>query len=1021
MSSKLTGWVADQLYDILGYSESNIEQYIISLAKNHVSAEEDVSTFITKLETVSIPNNSKTRNFAEDLLSRIPRKTTKKIKNDRERETVDLLRKNESFELISMEEEDSEEKKKKKKKRKLRQKEEESEETEEIEQNENTSKKQKVLTEEELKEQERILDQKEKEEFANRMLDKYKNEGKNKKKLDPEIESRQQILRSKDSKEEALEKKRLDSRFKYLGDREQFQMEVLEQEVQELREMKHLSEKQKQRLRIQEEALAVRKKIKSEQNEPKEKYEMPQSYYDEELNKANQKDRFSVLKKKFVEKERVSENQQWEKTQLQSSKLNYFENQNAQRDGKHYEFVLDPEIEFVATETMKGDKIPDSSLQMKKEQSTEMSLSEIRKTLPIYEHKETLLQAIHEYQILILVGETGSGKSTQVVQYLRDAGYCKNGKKIGCTQPRRVAAMSVAARVAKEASVKLGNEVGYSIRFEDCTTDKTVIKFMTDGMMLREFLGEPDMASYSVIIIDEAHERSLHTDILFGLVKDVARFRPDIKIIIASATLEAKKMSDYFDQAPTYYVPGRKFPVDILYTKAPESNYLEAAVVTVLHTHMTQPDGDILVFLTGQEEIETAEEMLIEKTKGAGSKMKELRICPIYSTLPSDMQVKIFEKTPKGARKVVLATNIAETSLTIPDIIYVIDCGYCKQTSYNPRTGMESLVVVPISKAAANQRSGRSGRTQAGKCFRLYTSWSYQNELEENFVPEIQRTNLANVVLMLKSLGINDLINFDFMDPPPVETLIAALEHLYALGALNDKGELTKLGRRMAELPIDPMLSKMLLASEKYECSEEIATICAMLSVNNAIFFRPKDKAVHADNARKNLFQPGGDHLTLMHIYNEWSSMDYSTNWCNQNFIQPKSMKRAKDIRDQLIGLMERVEVQLQSSPMDDVKIRKAITAGFFYNTAILQKSGQYKTYHKPQTVNMHPNSALFELLPKWVIYYQLAFTSKEFMRQVIEIDPKWLIEIAPHIYKDEIEESTRKMPIAKGRSQKTE
>jgi pre-mRNA-splicing factor ATP-dependent RNA helicase DHX16 len=334
-----------------------------------------------------------------------------------------------------------------------------------------------------------------------------------------------------------------------------------------------------------------------------------------------------------------------------------------------------------------------------------MSIQETRKSLPIYQYREALVQAVRDYQVLIIVGETGSGKTTQLPQYLHEEGFTKTGK-LGCTQPRRVAAMSVAKRVADEMGVKLGAEVGYSIRFEDCTSEKTVLKYMTDGMLLREFLNEPDLGSYNVLIIDEAHERTLHTDVLFGLVKDIARFRPDLKLIISSATLDAKKFSDFFDGAPIFQIPGRRYPVEIFYTKAPEADYLDAAIVTTLQIHVTQPPGDILVFLTGQEEVDTAAEILTLRTKGLGTKIKELIIARIYSTLPSDLQAKIFEPTPPGARKVVLATNIAETSLTIDGIVYVIDPGFCKQKSYNPRTGMESLVVTPVSKASAEQRSG---------------------------------------------------------------------------------------------------------------------------------------------------------------------------------------------------------------------------------------------------------------------------------------------------------------------------
>ncbi|VDP08434.1 unnamed protein product, partial [Soboliphyme baturini] len=650
-----------------------------------------------------------------------------------------------------------------------------------------------------------------------------------------------------------------------------------------------------------------------------------------------------------------------------------------------------------------------------------ISVEECRRSLPIYPFKEDLIKAVSEHQIIIIEGETGSGKTTQIPQYLHEAGYCADGKKVGCTQPRRVAAMSVAARVAYEMNVKLGLQVGYSIRFEDCTSEKTLIKYMTDGMLLREFLSEPDMQGYSVIIIDEAHERTLHTDILFGLVKDIARFRTDLKLLISSATIDAEKFSTFFDDAPIFRIPGRRFPVDIYYTRAPEADYIDASIISVLQIHLTQPlPGDILVFLTGQEEIDAVQEALQERCRLIGTKMKELIVTPIYANLPSDMQAKIFDPTPSNARKVVLATNIAETSVTIDGISYVIDPGFCKQNSYDFRRGMEYLHVVPISKASANQRAGRAGRTGPGKCFRLYTAWAYQKELEDQPVPEIQRTNLGNVVLMLKSLGINDLIHFDFLDPPPQEALVLALEQLYALGALNHRGELTKLGRRMAEFPIDPMMAKMLMASEKFHCSEEVLTIAAMLSVNSAIFYRPKDKIVHADTARQSFWSPAGDHLTLLNVYNQWKDTDYSTQWCYENFIQHRSMKRARDVRDQLEGLMDRVEVEIESNPGDTVGIRKSVTAGYFYHTARLSKSGQYQTVKNPNTVFIHPNSCLFEDRPRWIIYHELVFTTKEFMREVIEIENVWLLEAAPHYYKQkEIEDSTnKKMPKTVGRSQ---
>jgi len=630
----------------------------------------------------------------------------------------------------------------------------------------------------------------------------------------------------------------------------------------------------------------------------------------------------------------------------------------------------------------------------------------MRENLPIYSYRDELLAAIRDYQVLVIVGETGSGKTTQIPQYLHEIGYTKYGK-IAVTQPRRVAAMSVAARVAYEMGIKLGHEVGYSIRFEDNTSEKTLIKYMTDGVLLREFLTEPDLKSYSIIIIDEAHERTLHTDVIFALVKDISKYRKDLKILISSATLDAEKFRDYFDGAPIFKIPGRRFPVDLMYTKAPEADYIEAAVITALQIHVTQSKGDVLVFLTGQEEIETAHEMLLSRTKGLGTKIGELLILDIYSALPSDMQAKIFEPTPEGARKIILATNIAETSLTIDGIVYVIDSGFCKQTAFNPKTGMESLVVAPISKASANQRSGRAGRVGPGKCFRLYTAWSFQHELDTDNVPEIQRTNLSSVVLMLKSLGINDLIHFDFIDSPPPENLIRALEQLYALGALNNDGDLTKLGRRMAEFPIDPCLAKAIIASEHYKCVDQILSISAMLSVGNSIFYRPKEKIVHADNARSTFYRPGGDHFTLLNVFNQWKDNNYSNYWCYENFIQAKSMKRARDVKEQLVSICDRVEIDYQDENLSvendetTINIRKAIGSGYFYNSAKLSKDGNYKTIKNMHTVHIHPSSSLFKDTPRWIIYHELVFTTKEYMREIIEIKPEWLQEVAPHYFKN--------------------
>lgn len=825
-------------------------------------------------------------------------------------------------------------------------------------------------------------------------------------------EAAKRLKLENENRDKLIPRLRVESRRKYLEKRKDDKVAELEADILDdeyLFNEQELTERERKDREHKKTLLELAKEHeKARELERIQRYHMPQDTKDS-------KDHYE----EFDEREKIPhyEQRKWEEEQMSSAVFHFGAKQREQQE--EYDLVMDNQIEFIQALQLSGNRDKEDKEQLTEAQRRKMSIEETQRSLPIYPFRDDLIQAIRDHSILIIEGETGSGKTTQIPQYLYQAGFTKDKKKIGCTQPRRVAAMSVAARVAEEMGVKLGNEVGYSIRFEDCTSERTVIKYMTDGTLHREFLSEPDLQSYSVMIIDEAHERTLHTDILFGLVKDIVRFRSDLKLIISSATLDAQKFSDFFDSAPIFRIPGRRFPVDIYYTKAPEADYVDACVVSILQIHATQPLGDILVFLTGQEEIETCQELLQDRVRRLGSKIKELIILPVYSNLPSDMQAKIFLPTPPNARKVVLATNIAETSLTIDNIIYVLDPGFCKQNNFNSRTGMESLIVVPISKASANQRAGRAGRVAAGKCFRLYTAWAYKHELEDNTVPEIQRINLGNAVLTLKALGINDLIHFDFLDPPPHETLVLALEQLYALGALNHHGELTRLGRRMAEFPLDPMMAKMLLASEKYKCSEEIVSIAAMLSVNSAIFYRPKDKIIHADTARKNFFVPGGDHLALLNVYQQWAGTDFSTQWCYENFIQYRSMKRARDVREQLIGLMQRVEMDLVSNPTETINIRKAITAGYFYHIARLSKGGNYKTVKHNQTVMIHPNSSLFEELPRWVLYHELVFTTKEFMRQVTEIESKWLLEVAPHYYKPkELEDSTnRKMPKVVGKT----
>ncbi|KAL2916218.1 DEAH-box ATP-dependent RNA helicase prp43 [Polyrhizophydium stewartii] len=636
-----------------------------------------------------------------------------------------------------------------------------------------------------------------------------------------------------------------------------------------------------------------------------------------------------------------------------------------------------------------------------------------RRNLPVHKQREEFLKLMHKNQVLVLVGETGSGKTTQIPQFLvYDEQPQQTGMMIACTQPRRVAAMSVAKRVADEMDVKLGQQVGYSIRFEDCTSQSTLLKYMTDGMLLREAMIDPQLSRYSTIILDEAHERTLATDILMGLIKRICRSRPDLKVVVMSATLDAEKFQKYFDNAPLMVVPGRKFPVEIYYTPEPERDYLEASIRTVLQIHTCEDPGDILLFLTGEEEIEEACRKIKAEADAlaasAPSQVGDVKVVPLYSSLPPAQQQRIFEDAPPArpgrpaGRKIVVSTNIAETSLTIDGIVYVIDPGFSKQNVYNPRIRVSSLLVSPISKASAQQRAGRAGRTRPGKCFRLYTEKAFMKDLQEQTYPEILRSELGSIVLQLKKLKVDDLVHFDFMDAPAPETMMRALEQLNYLGALDDEGDLTKLGEIMAEFPLEPQLSKMVITSPRFKCSNEMVSIIAMLSAPNP-FMRPNDQRKQADAAKSQFDDAQGDHLTLLHVYNAFVENEESPKWCFNNYLNARVLKGAVNIRRQLVRLMNRLNLPMVSpdapdGPNYDRAIRKALTAGNFMHVAHLEKNGLYLTSKDNQVVMLHPSCCLASK-PEWVTYHEYVLTKKNYVRTCTAISPEWLLELAPEYY----------------------
>ncbi|CAN1263156.1 Pre-mRNA-splicing factor ATP-dependent RNA helicase DEAH7 [Linum perenne] len=554
----------------------------------------------------------------------------------------------------------------------------------------------------------------------------------------------------------------------------------------------------------------------------------------------------SALVREIREKQSMNKSRQrfWE---LAGSKLGDIlgvEKTVEQVDADTAEVGEEGEVNFkqdakFAQHMKKGEAVSDFALSK--------SMSEQRKYLPIYSVRDELLQVIRENQVVVVVGETGSGKTTQLTQYLYEDGYTANGI-VGCTQPRRVAAMSVAKRVSEEMETELGDKVGYAIRFEDVTGKNTIIKYMTDGVLLRETLKDSELDKYRVVVMDEAHERSLNTDVLFGILKKVVARRRDFKLIVTSATLNAEKFSDFFGSVPIFNIPGRTFPVMTYYSKSPCEDY-------------------------------------------------------VASMLPSP-------------------------------------------------------------------------------------------------VPEIQRTNLGNVVLLLKSLKVENLLDFDFMDPPPQDNILNSMYQLWVLGALNNVGGLTELGWKMVEFPLDPPLAKMLLMGDRLGCINEVLTIVSMLSVPS-VFFRPKDRAEESDAAREKFFVPESDHLTLLNVYMQWKEHQYRGDWCNDHYLHVKGLRKAREVRSQLLDILKALKIPLTSCGHDWDVIRKAICSAYFHNAARLKGVGEYVNCRSGMPCHLHPTSALYGLgyTPDYVVYHELVLTSKEYMQCATSVEPQWLAELGPMFF----------------------
>ena len=550
-----------------------------------------------------------------------------------------------------------------------------------------------------------------------------------------------------------------------------------------------------------------------------------------------------------------------------------------------------------------------------------------------------------------------------------------------------MAATTVATRVAEEMRCNLGEEVGYSIRFEDLTSAKTRIKFLTDGLLLREALADPLLSRYSVIMVDEAHERSLSTDILLGVLKKIRYRRSDLRIVVSSATLQAEDFLRFFAGGQTSIaskdeplggnicriisLEGRMYPVDTLYLEEPAEDYIERAVKTIFDIHANEADGDILLFLTGREEIDTAIEMIADRAASLHPQAPSILPLPLYAGLSSEQQLYVFEPAPENTRKVIVSTNIAEASVTIDGTVYVIDCGFVKLRAFDPRTGIETLTATPISKASATQRAGRAGRTKPGKCYRLYTESAYQS-LPEATIPEIQRSNLAPIILQLKALGIDNVIRFDFLAPPPAELIVRAMELLYALGAVDDYAKLSRpLGVRMAELSVEPMMAKVLLSSSSFGCLSEILSIAAMTSLQGAVWFQHDGQKKTSESARRKFAAEEGDHLTLLNVYQAFVTKGRKeSKWCRDNYLNYKSMTRAVSVRAQLKRYLERfglnvdeslaIKKDSDESASKSESIRKCLTGGYFAHAARMQPDGSFKTVSGGIVLYAHPSSLMF-------------------------------------------------------------
>ncbi|KAH9812814.1 P-loop containing nucleoside triphosphate hydrolase protein [Melampsora americana] len=671
------------------------------------------------------------------------------------------------------------------------------------------------------------------------------------------------------------------------------------------------------------------------------------------------------------------------------------------------------------------------------------ALALIQQALPVYAGKEAILREIHENDTIVVLGETGCGKTTQIPQYIlgqeyRELANMKRKIRVVVTQPRRVAAISLATRVAEEVGCELGSQVGYTVRFDDCSNSATALKYVTDGTLLQELLSDELLSAYDVVILDEVHERSLRTDMLMGFVKSIQSMRKEmverklnfpnkgsgagagcparpLKIVVMSATLDAQRFAEFFDNAKVIYIQGRQHPVTIYFSKEPQTDYIEAAVKTSLQIHKNQPPGDVLVFLAGQEDIESMQSQLMLYAKDLVPSMTQMMICPLYAKLPTAQQQQVFVKTPPHTRKFILATNVAETSITIPGVSYVIDAGIAKIKRHHSLAGVEELRAEAISQSSADQRSGRAGRESPGKCWRLYPEEQFAT-FAKITEPEIKRCSLSFAVLHLLASGVSDVFKFDFMDPPDTGDLKFALLHLVLLGAVNPTGKLSALGHQMAKLPLDPPQARCLLASFENECAQDMIDLLALLEHHDTLLINTSATREQAQEVRRRFLHRDGDHIFLLNILRSFESLSGHNgteqnrgeikSWCRTHHINYKSMTNVLKSRQQLRERCKRADLDWSKSTSDynrqnngegnSEPLLTSLLTGLSTNIAVRQ---QDRTYLNPVTkiqIKIHPSSSLHGKAVEAFIYHELVHTSATFARTCSYIKPSWIRDKVP-------------------------